>query len=136
MRARGVCNLTRLLGGLVALAGVLLLAPGEARAVCGRYVLITNPTAHPSGDRRPDAAPPMPDHGGPTPCQGPACSGVPAGVPPGPVSEVPTGGPEWALLLAPPHPPGQTGARPLDDADSRRPIRRAADIFHPPRLPA
>lgn len=109
--------------GVVLAAG--LLSPSAARGECGSYVTYGDP-AH---------AKPMGDHGPlPGQCHGPNCSQVP---PPAPMPEAPSNVrilTDDSLPLA--------GCESLADLTSSTfgiessagaPIRRAADVYHPPR---
>jgi hypothetical protein len=102
-----------------------LFAPSEARSECGDYIVYTNP-AH---------GKPMADHGStPVKCHGPNCSQAPA---PAPMPQVP---PSLRILADQTIPltDGQSVVPPdvpsfAFDAADASPIRRATDIYHPPR---
>jgi hypothetical protein len=112
-----------------AITGVILalglFAPAIARGDCGNYVTYANP-AH---------APPMGDHGPlPGQCHGPNCSQVP---PPAPMPEAP---PSVRILTDDSLPvsgrdsAADPGSHPLGiDSAAGTPVRRAADVYHPPR---
>jgi hypothetical protein len=114
---------------LPAVTGVILavglFAPSAARGDCGDYVVYTNP-AH---------AKPMADHGQiPVKCNGAHCQRVPAPVP------APQAPPHLRILTDDTLPITGGDASPardsfslsFDSADAT-PIRRAADVYHPPR---
>jgi hypothetical protein len=119
--------LGRLAGWALLIPGVLLCAPAGVRADCGDYV--TTRSAH-SGAPSTAAPPAAPQPG--KPCSGPHCSQTPAA----PLAPAPTPPPtssEWgalldALVLAAPRPAALFAEQP-----ARRPVRRPADVFHPPR---
>ena len=121
--ARATVRLLPAVTGVILAAG--LLAPSAARGECGDYIVYTNP-AH---------AKPMGDHGPvPVKCSGPHCQRVPG---PGPAPQAPphlrilsddslpiTGG--YANLI------GRSLSLPFDSAEGA-PVRRPADVYHPPR---
>jgi hypothetical protein len=121
-------------GAALALAAGLALAPPAARADCAAHSFSLAgldgpfaPAAAPAAAR--PAAP-----RGPKPCTGPHCRARrDRGADPLP-SEPPTRGDEWGCVLtfAPP-PAAPHGARLSGDAPAR-PVRRGAEVFHPPRL--
>jgi len=130
--------LRRLTGWALPILAGLLVAPADARANCGDYVVT----------RLSQAGVTMPEHPGPAgqlpplaprphpPCSGPRCSETPA-APPAPVPATPTqASQEWgslldALAFAA---PGATGL--LGNCEGGRVIHLCSDIFHPPRLVA
>jgi hypothetical protein len=122
-------RLRRPVGLLPGISGVILaaalFAPAAARGECGGYVTYTDP-AH---------AGPMSDHGPvPVGCHGPNCSQTPA---PAPMPEPP---PHLRILTDDSLPvtggesdsARDSSSLPFDPAGGT-PIRRAADVYHPPR---
>jgi len=104
--------------GVILAAG--LAAPTAARGECGDYVAY----AKPAGEHSP----------GPTQCQGPSCSRVPA---PAPMPQAP---PTLRILVEDSLPfvgshfdPSVRSTSLLPDTEPRSPVRRASDIYHPPR---
>jgi hypothetical protein len=106
--------------GLLAL--VAGLAPATARAGCGdgQVPLHVPPTVHHPAPR------PLP------PCSGPTCSRLPLVPPAVPPIVVPPGN-DPAALADDISLPICRPSRRLDDEPSRRPVRQANSIFHPPR---
>jgi hypothetical protein len=108
---------------LLALAAVALLAPAEARATCGDYVVL-----HPSAGEH---QPPVPADS-PLPCSGPSCSEgslppLTPLAPPAPAAE------KWGCAS----PEAARGAPPLEgavpDPTTPRPLHRGPSVYHPPR---
>jgi hypothetical protein len=120
---RATVRLLPAITGVILAAG--LFAPSAARGECGDYVVYTNPAhAKPMGDHEPL----------PVKCNGPHCQRVPAPVP------VPEAPPHLrilsndSLLIAgsDASPVRDSFTRLFDSADGT-PIRRPAEVYHPPR---
>jgi len=119
-------------GTLLALLVAAAVAPGSARAACGDHAQFRPPGgAEPA---QPPAKPGIPASPA-IPCHGPNCSGGDPTTPPMPLpSPAPTGEERWGEPLLPEAAPAAGLAERLTCSPSRRPIRRAAAVFHPPRL--
>ena len=108
--------------------GAGMIAPSQAVAECGSYIVYTNPAHRPANEL------PMGEHQAPTPCHGPQCSQMPppAPMPPAPpnlriLADEPLVGSSEKSMIPPSFEPLPTDA---EDGDA---IRRPTDIFHPPR---
>ncbi len=122
---------TRLaVGGLGALVLGAVFAPVQARAACGEGLM-------PLRAAGPDVRHPGPSHDrpqpAPAPCSGPFCTRIPHSPPAVPASPPVQRVDDAGVLASPfsfasPHPLD----RPADDFSSR-PVRRSADVYHPPR---
>lgn len=129
----------------VTMAGALpwvLVAPSGARAGCGNYVVTgdkgsaaaySNPLPHlPASPYQMPSIPSAP-HDGSKPCSGPMCSRAPLSLPTAPPSVAPQQGNDAAqptLLL------NVAEIQHIDcclDETPQRPIRRGAEVYHPPR---
>lgn len=139
MTTQGHRRLVRLAAGVLATLAAVALAPADARASCGDYVIIGNP--HVQGHMAhhaamPEPAPagmPMPGHGH-KPCSGPRCSGAPPASPVQPVPPpAPVRGEDAGLASSPDTPFGQLSAAYRHEEPLQRPVRLASSVYHPPR---
>jgi hypothetical protein len=119
-----------LVGGLGALVLGAVFAPGQARAGYGEGLMLLHATSL-------DAHPPWPGHDRPqptpAPCSGPFCSRIPHSPPAVPAS-LPVQRVDDAGVLA--SPPPFASPHLLDRLSGdllSRPVRRSADVYHPPR---
>jgi hypothetical protein len=96
-------------------------APGTARAECGDHVVFRRPA-----DKVTPAVPAKP-------CHGPNCSGHRAPILPLPAPPAPTVDERWGQTTSCEAVPAPGLAERFPDSPSDHPIRRPADIFHPPR---
>jgi len=122
-------------GALLALLVGGIVAPGVAQASCGDHVQVrlpvgVSPSAEPPAPQ-PPAVPPAPAK----PCHGPQCSGggSPPLLPP-PATSAPTADEHWAQAACPDTVPAPGHPERFSKSSSDHPIRRTADVFHPPRL--
>jgi hypothetical protein len=122
-------SLRRSIGLLPAVTGVILaaglLAPSAARGECGTYVTYANPAqAKPTGGHGPM----------PVPCHGPTCSQTPprAPMPPAPPHLRILADDSLPLTGGEADPVPDSSPFPVDPA-AGSPIRRPADVYHPPR---
>jgi hypothetical protein len=107
--------------GLIALCTNLLLAPNDARASCGDYVMLDQhhlPTT-------PDA------HSVPKPCSGPSCSKSSLPLPATPPVIVQNVGPK-AVLIVRTSPSAPVFVHRMSDDSVDKPVRRVTDINRPP----
>ncbi len=131
-------SLTRGYRAALLLVVVACLSPGRVSAECGDYVTILNvpsgethqQASHESGATDSHQSPARP------PCHGPNCSGSPTRefppIPPAPVTSNPV---KEAVRHAGASDAADASPSAFDrDTTSLRPIRRAASVFHPPRL--
>lgn len=131
----------RVPGGALAVLATLLLAPAAARASCGDHVLVTTSKAKRPAPADPSrlasAAPddPLPSpHLPAAPCSGPMCSKAPPSAPATSTSLVQQRAHEAALPAHLPFPAEAQPSRSRLDHPLAAPVRRAAAIFHPPRV--
>src|SRR5262249_24081998 len=111
---------------LLALTAAVFLAPAEAQASCGDYLV---PGGHGLGSPARPPAPADPAQ----PCSGPHCSRAPLPITPAPLPPAPVRGDQ-----APAADPAATlsDATPsflAPDEGAAHPVRRASNVFHPPR---
>jgi hypothetical protein len=121
-----------LTGTVVAVLVGMLCAPSFVRASCGDYLLM-EARAKPADHSNPLPHLPTSPHDGPKPCSGPMCSQAPLPFQAVPPSVTPERGSEPALstlLLF--FAEATPNDRCRDDATGQ-PVRRGADIYHPPR---
>jgi hypothetical protein len=110
------------------IVGTGMLAPSPVRGECGGYIVYTDHERH-AADQQP-----MSEHPGPVRCHGPNCSQVP---PQAPMPESPL---TFRVLTDDPLIASSgtslagtsSGAVPADFAVGE-PVRRPADVYHPPR---
>jgi hypothetical protein len=116
------------------LAVVACASPARATAGCGDHVVVLNQNA-PSAGAHESLAPGGTDHPLPQkPCSGPNCSRAPERQ--APAAPAPDSGPDGKDSLQAPatfEPPDGAPSR-QRDFTSPVPLRRAASIFHPPRV--
>ena len=124
--------LATLLAGAALALPTGLLAPSSARADCTTHYFSLSNTALPFGESLPFRPQSAGSHG-PKPCSGPGCSShkdlpvAPAPPPP------PAGDERWGCALSfAPLLDAPRGGRAYDDTPIR-PVRRAAEVYHPPR---
>jgi hypothetical protein len=126
--------LSLLLAGAALALSAGLLAPSAARADCSSHTFSLSrsddPFAASHGGFTPEADPAT--HG-PKPCSGPNCSSR-RSPDPAPSPPPPPRAQEWGCALDHDPPPGPPPGGRLADDDPRRPVRRTAEVFHPPRL--
>jgi hypothetical protein len=123
----------RRLGWALALLAGVLAAPTAARASCGDYVRIGDPTEKPTA-MPPHAAPESgnpPGHGGP--CHGPGCNRHPV-APPAPTAPISSPAEEWGWVSRTVDCPPRTPETALRDEAASPPVRRPSPVYHPPRV--
>jgi hypothetical protein len=117
-------------GGLGALVLGAVFAPGQARAACGEGVMPLHATSL-------DTRPPGPTHNRPqptpAPCSGPFCSRIPHSPPAVPASLPFQQVDDTGVLTSPPPFASPHLLNRLSDDLPSRPVRRTADVYHPPR---
>jgi hypothetical protein len=137
----GVRSVRILIGALGFLVLSGLLRPTSAWAQCGHYVVRgvaaeadrTDASdslvrARSLSDQRPQESVPHP-----APCSGPNCSrGGPVSPPLQTLTSPATE--EWACNVLPSPPPDRSKLEPVSNVGLFQPVKRAAGIFHPPRL--
>jgi hypothetical protein len=140
MRTASNRSLVFLLAGTMAtvLAGMLL-APPVARAECGDYLVLGAKAKSTAHSHLPPPLPatsqqmPVAGHDGPKPCSGPMCSKAPLPFPPMPPSPAPERGNEAAIPALLQHLAETQHFNCCPDDSAERPVRRGAEIYHPPR---
>ena len=119
-----------MVGAVAAFTLSALLAPSAARAACGDGFM---PLGGGHKAATPLRTPGAPTHPLPGPCPGPLCQQNTSDPLPVPVAPAPTGSDDLgtlpALLLFCVAPPNSRG----EESAFGQPIRRATDVFHPPR---
>lgn len=125
-------------GAALALSLFVLGAPAPLHAGCDYPTIVHPSIAHGLESTLAARLSPMlptsiPFEHHPQPCSGPTCSKrspLPFSVPPDPV---PVGPSEWAAHVLPPIWLNLPTHRLLPNSPATRPIRRATEVFHPPR---
>ena len=107
--------------GLVALSTSLMLAPNDARASCGDYVMLDQHHLPTNPDTRTV----------PKPCSGPSCSKSNLPLPATPPAVVQNVGPK-AVLIVCTGPCAPVFVYRLSDDSLDKPVRRVTDINRPP----